>query len=176
MAVAIPIALGVASLASKLFGSLSKHKAEQKKADALKAEQDRYRQEAGAANDVDENRRVERLNAVQGLLQRTGGSLRQGAPDYTFDPAVLQRLQTKRPFVNPLGNQTDPKAGLGWGTAADVGSGVGSMADQMLASYYGGGGSGVGGSILNGSKTPLSGQADFSVGTGLNPVTPYGKR
>lgn len=132
----LPIALGIGSLAGKLFGGLAKHKQEQKQAEAMKAEQERYRREATAANDVDENRRVERLNAVQGLLQRTGQHLRAGAPDYTFDPAVLGRLQEKRPFVSPLGTMTDPKAGLGWGAVAGAAQGTGGLADNLLAEYY----------------------------------------
>lgn len=136
------IPLIVAGIGAKLLGGYLKGRAKKKQAKALNAANQEYNTKASAAFDVDENRRVERLNAAQGLLQRTQPFLRSGpnaaggtGPDYTFDPAVLQRLQQKKAYVPGRETLVDNAAGLGSQMYGELSSGVG---DALLGGWASG--------------------------------------
>src|SRR5574341_1441886 len=92
--------IGALGLGAGLLGAFGKAKAEKARAEAQrKADEERFKRE-GAAWDVGQRQRVGKLNAVQGLLQRTQPFLKSGpraaggtGPDYTFDPEVLKVMQ-----------------------------------------------------------------------------------
>lgn len=156
----LPLLLGAGALAGKLIGGFFGHKADEKKAAAAKAADDERFNNQKANWDAGQVQRSDKLNAVQGLLQRTQPFLKSGVgaaggtgPDYTFDPAVLQSLQKPQPFAGS--HSPDPSAGLGPGALA---GGFGSLADLLL-SAAGQSGSGGAASGLGGVSGPISGSA-----------------
>jgi hypothetical protein len=92
----LPAALALGgSLLSGFLGGRSKKKA----AEAEREEAQRVEDLQRAQFEAGQGRRGDRLSAIQGLLQRVGGSLPEGAPDYAFDPAILQAMQRALPFA-----------------------------------------------------------------------------
>jgi hypothetical protein len=95
-----------------------------------------------AAHEGGQARRGARLNAIQGLLERTGLRLPEGAPDYTFDPDVLAEMQKALPFGETIGSQqvgADPRAGAGSDLAAGFFGGLGGAADTAMLGAPGAG-------------------------------------
>jgi hypothetical protein len=159
----VTVSLGLAPLviagivygAGKLLQGLFGHMSAEKRAAALKKAQENLLKVRSAAHDVDETRRVGRLDASQGMLKNVQGSLAPGTPDYSMSPANLATLETKRPFDESL--PPDPKAGLGSEYLAGLSGTVADFAKSYAAGQ--GGGSGISGSALGVNGGPQSGTA-----------------
>lgn len=113
MADPITLALLGTGLLKGLFGGLSKKK--QASAQGA-ADQRKYAAEKSFwdANEAERSQqRRARVDTTGSILRSLQGAARPGTPDYTIDPALLEKLgtATPRPFAGSL--PADPKAGAG---------------------------------------------------------------
>jgi hypothetical protein len=153
------VVAGIVYGAGKLLQGLFGHLSAEKKAAALKKAQENLLKVRSAAHDVDETRRVGRLDASQGMLKNVQGSLAPGTPDYSMSPANLATLETRRPFDESL--PPDPKAGLG----SEYLAGLSGTISDFAKSYAAGQGGGGGGSIIPQGGGGISGSALGQNGT-----------
>ena len=118
MAFGIDDALSVGGLGAKLVGGWLKGRSEKKKAKAKRKEQEELYAARKGQFEAGQARRSSKLNAEQGAIGKVGGALPAGAPDYSFDPAVLAEMQKALPFAETVGSQNvEPTAGAGAGSA-----------------------------------------------------------
>lgn len=106
----IPAAIGLSGLLAGLFKSKSQG-----------AQEDEEYQRMLEAWNSNEALRGARLDALSGIMGNVQGSLGKGAPDYTIDPAIMERIKAARPFAG-----ADPSKGRGSGLLAGLFGGLNS--------------------------------------------------